>query len=71
MIVVLEILYILNAFNMGHGGKRKGAGRPKSAPYSKHQINVDAELLKELKKLYGTKELNNKIRLFLASLRCV
>ena len=54
-----------------HGGKRKGAERPKSAPYSVHPINVDTELLKELKKLYGVKELNSKIRLFMASLRCV
>ena len=51
------------------GGKRKGAGRKKSAPYSVHQFNLDDELLKALKLKYGVRVLNAKFREFAVSLR--
>jgi len=50
------------------GGKRIGAGRKKSAPYTRHQINLDKSLFYSLKNKLSTKEINEKIRLFLYEL---
>jgi len=50
------------------GGKRIGAGRKKSAPYIRHQINLDKSLFNSLKTKLSTKEINEKIRLFLSEL---
>ena len=44
------------------GGKRENAGRKPGKPYSTHQFNVDTKLLNELKQIYGTKLLNEKLR---------
>ena len=51
-----------------HGGKRKGAGRKKSAPTVVYQLNIDKQLRNELRLKYTAKELNNKIRELLRSL---
>ena len=51
------------------GGKRKGAGRKKSAPTVVYQLNIDKALRDELRTKYTAKELNNKIRELLNSLR--
>jgi len=53
---------------MKAGGKRTGAGRKKSAPYTRHQINIDSSLFDSLKSTYTTKEINQKIREFLNNL---
>jgi hypothetical protein len=45
------------------GGKRKGAGRKKSAPYKTHLINLDAEMLIRLKNHFGVRDFNDKIRI--------
>jgi len=54
-----------------HGGKRKGAGRKKSAPTVVYQLNVDKQLRGELRQKYTAKEINAKIRELLVSLSCV
>ena len=54
-----------------HGGKRKGAGRKKSAPTVVYQLNIDKVLVEAVKELYTVKELNAKIRELFEGLRCV
>ena len=52
-----------------HGGNRKGAGRKKSAPVVKHQININAAVFAKLKAKYSTKEINRMIRDYLAGIK--
>jgi len=54
-----------------HGGKRKGAGRPKSAPTVIYQLNIDKLLVEAVRAEYTAKEINAKIRQLLEDLRCV
>lgn len=52
----------------GHGGKRKGAGRPKSAPTVVHRLSVDKQLMGKLKESYTTREINAKLSALLVEL---
>ena len=54
-----------------HGGKRKGAGRKKSAPSVIYRLSLDKELIDSLKAKYTTKEINAKIKQLLNDLNCV
>ena len=61
-----------NTYKNTHGGKRKGAGRKKSAPTITYQLKVDEELIFLLREKYTSKEINAKIRELLKELnRCV
>ena len=53
-----------------HGGKRKGAGRKKSAPTVVYQLKIPVELNEQLKSI-PVKVRNQKIREFMQSLHCV
>lgn len=53
-----------------HGGKRKGAGRKKSAPTIVYQLKISIELNEQLKSI-PVKIRNEKIREFMQSLCCV
>lgn len=58
---------------MKHGGKRKGAGRPKAAPTVVYQLKIDIELYNRLKKI-SVKIRNKEIKKLmgeLADLHCV
>lgn len=52
---------------MPSGGKREGAGRPKSEPTKTVSFRVNAKVLDKAKRLFG-KELNQKINDFLKRL---
>jgi len=54
-----------------HGGKRKGAGRKKSAPTVVYQLNINKQLIDEIRQKYTAKEINAKIRDLLTELNCV
>lgn len=54
-----------------HGGKRKGAGRKKSAPTTIYKLNVNKQLVDDLRAKYTAKEINDKIRELLVTLNCV
>ena len=56
---------------MKAGGKRKGAGRKKSAPTVVYQLNIDKLLVEDVKDKFTAKELNAKIRQLFEDLRCV
>ena len=45
-----------------HGGRRTGAGRPKSARTVVHRVSVEAQLMKRLKDRYSTGEINQFLR---------
>ena len=52
-----------------HGGKRKGAGRPKSAPTVVYQLKISKELNEDLKKI-PVKERNHKIKVLMIQMVC-
>jgi len=45
-----------------HGGTRKGAGRPKSAPTVVYRLNIDKQLVEAVKVHYTAKGINAQIR---------
>lgn len=51
----------------GGGGKREGAGRPKSAPTKTKTFRIDAEALAEAERIHG-KTLNQKVNNFIKRL---
>ena len=52
-----------------HGGKRKGAGRKKSAPTVVYQLKIPIELDEDLKKI-PVKERNHKIKVLMIQMAC-
>ena len=53
-----------------HGGKRKGAGRKKSAPNAVLSVTIKKALKAELIDKYGSKELTKLIKDYLSGLNC-
>lgn len=56
---------------MNHGGKRKGAGRKRSAPTIIYRLNVNEQLVDDLRQKYSAKEINDRIRDLMVTLNCV
>lgn len=54
-------------FNINSGGKRAGAGRPKSEPTETVSFRVNAKVLEKVKSIF-VKELNQKVNDFLKRL---
>lgn len=53
-----------------HGGKRKGAGRKKSAPNAVLSVTIKKALKAELINKYGSKELTKLVKAYLLVLNC-
>lgn len=51
-----------------HGGKRKGAGRPKKAPNTVKSVTINKVLIDRLHAHFGSRELTRLIKQFLKNL---
>ena len=53
-----------------HGGKRRGAGRKKSAPNTVLSVTIKEALKVDLIAKYGSKELTKIVKAYLSGLNC-
>ena len=53
-----------------HGGKRKGAGRKKSAPNAVLSVTIKKALKSDLIDKYGSKVLTKLVKAYLLGLNC-
>ena len=60
----------MDGFKITHGGKRKGAGRKKSAPNTVLSVTIKEVLKAELIDKYGSKELTKLVKAYLSGLSC-